>query len=335
MSDSETSEFSGSGTEDDLRDQEDIPDGSDEEWSDFEDEADAAVEDVTREAGTKEIDVSKMVLCKKHKPGSMVPQSCTTCATAVSLFKDKAIIEKIVLNSSSSRSTLVSRYNGRCDAADPTLVLSDDTIQNALNIFTKGVFKDQRQWTQVIKDYLCLPADQHELLNIDIQNEEILNKFKKEPRFQNLFKYGSEIAKGLKHLRLSQRPLFKLMEIVNNDMIALRELAEHIGLMFPDVENAPPRTGVNVPRNGRKILDSLKYAIFEGIFPVPDLSEFNDELSMQSIWSLSELLDSYRKNVVKQFMRMFDLFASHLNASDDLLIFYSVSFKFHTELINN
>ena len=256
MSDSETSEFSGSGTEDDLRDQEDIPDGSDEEWSDFEDEADAAVEDVTREAGTKEIDVSKMVLCKKHKPGSMVPQSCTTCATAVSLFKDKAIIEKIVLNSSSSRSTLVSRYNGRCDAADPTLVLSDDTIQNALNIFTKGVFKDQRQWTQVIKDYLCLPADQHELLNIDIQNEEILNKFKKEPRFQNLFKYGSEIAKGLKHLRLSQRPLFKLMEIVNNDMIALRELAEHIGLMFPDVENAPPRTGVNVPRNGRKILDS-------------------------------------------------------------------------------
>ena len=103
MSDSETSESSGSGTEDDFRDQEDVPDGSDEEWSDFEDEADAAVEDDTLEAVTKEIDVSKMVLCKKHKPGSMVPQSCTTCAAAVSLFKDKAVIEKIVLNSSSSR----------------------------------------------------------------------------------------------------------------------------------------------------------------------------------------------------------------------------------------
>ena len=328
MSDSETSEFSGSGTEDDLRDQEDIPDGSDEEWSDFEDEADAAVEDVIREVGTKEIDVSKMVLCKKHKPGSMVPQSCTTCATAVSLFKDKAIIEKIVLNSSSSRSTLVSRYNGRCDAADPTLVLSADTIQNALNIFTKGVFKDQRQWAQVIKDYLCLPTDQHELLNIDIQHEEILNRFKKEGRFQNLFKYGSEIAKGLKHLRLSQRPLFKLMEIVNDDMIALRELAVLIGMMFPDVENAPPRTGVNVPRNGRKIVDSLQNAGFQGIFPVPDLSEFMDELSMQSIRSLTQLFASYRDNVVKQFMRVFDLFSAHLNASDDLLIFYSVSFKF-------
>ena len=89
MSDSETSESSGSGTEDDLRDQGDVPDGSDEEWSDFEDEAEAdvSVEDVSGEAQTsKEIDVSKMVLCKKHKPGTMVPQSCTTCAAAVSLF---------------------------------------------------------------------------------------------------------------------------------------------------------------------------------------------------------------------------------------------------------
>ena len=335
MSDSETSESSGSFTEDDHRDQDDVHDDSDEEWSDFEYEADAAVEDSTREAGTKEIDVSMMVLCKKHKPGSMVPESCTTCAAAVSLFKDKAVIEKIVLNSSSSRSTLVSRYNGRCDAADPTLVLSADTIQNALNIFTKGVFKDQRQWAQVIKDYLCLPTDQHELLNIDIQHEEILNRFKKEGRFQNLFKYGSEIAKGLKHLRLSQRPLFKLMEIVNDDMIALRELAEMLGIMFPDVENAPARTGVNVPRNGRKIVDSLHYAIFEGIFPAPDLSEFIDEIPMQSIRSLSQLFASYRENVVREFMKVFDLFASHLNASDDLLIFYSVSFQFHTKLINN
>ena len=77
----------------------------------------------------------------------------------------------------------------------PTLVLSPDTIQNALNIFTKGVFKDQRQWTQVIKEFLCVPAEQHDLLNLDIQNEDLLNKFKKEQRFQSLFKYGSEIAK--------------------------------------------------------------------------------------------------------------------------------------------
>ena len=89
MSDSETSESSGSFTEYDHRDQDDVHDDSDEDWSDFEYEADAAVEDSTREAGTKEIDVSMMVLCKKHKPGSMVPESCTTCAAAVSLFRSE------------------------------------------------------------------------------------------------------------------------------------------------------------------------------------------------------------------------------------------------------
>ena len=84
----------------------------------------------------------------------------------------------MVLNSKASSSSYMSRYNRRCDTVDPTLVLSPDTIQNALNIFTKGVFKDQRQWTQVIKEFLCLPAEQHDLLNLDIQNEDLLNKFR-------------------------------------------------------------------------------------------------------------------------------------------------------------
>ena len=102
------------------------------------------------------------------------------------------------------------------------------------------------------------------------------------------------------------------MEIVNDDMIVLRVLAEMLGIMFPDVENAPARTGVNVPRNGRKIVDSLHYAIFEGIFPAPDLSEFIDEIPMQSIRSLSQLFASYRENVVREFMKVFALFAGGL-----------------------
>ena len=153
------------------------------------------MEDSSQVGMAKEIDISNLVLCKKHKPGSMVPRSCTTCAAAIGLFKDKAVIENMVLNSKASSSSYMSRYNRRCDTVDPTLVLSPDTIQNALNIFTKGVFKDQRQWTQVIKEFLCLPAEQHDLLNLDIQNEDLLNKFKKEQRFQSFFKYGSEIAK--------------------------------------------------------------------------------------------------------------------------------------------
>ena len=145
--------------------------------------------------------------------------------------------------------------------------------QNALNIFTKGVFKDHRQWAEVIKKYLCLPAEQHELLNLDIQQEGILNQFKKEPRFQNIFRYGSELAKWLKYLRLSNRPLFCLMERVNIDIDFARFLAEQAGISFPDPDDAPPRIGVNVPRNGRKVLDSLRYLEYKDIFPMTGIIE--------------------------------------------------------------
>ena len=76
------------------------------------------------------------------------------------------------------------------------------------------------------------------------------------------------------------------MERVNDDMQTIRDVAEQVGISFPDAENAPPRSGVHVPRNGRDIRDSLQYAGYQGIFPVPDLSMFTEELSMGSAQAL-------------------------------------------------
>ena len=314
-SESSDSEFS----EDGYGGDEDVPDNV-EEWTDFEDDTNEAVENDHK----KEFDLlSKITLCAKHKSGFMVPHSCTKCAAAVGLIKDKEIVKKLVLNTKPSGSTLVARYSGRCDTVDPTLVLSSDTIQNALNIFTKGVFKDQRQWSEVIRKYLCLPADQHELLNLDIQQEEILNQFRKEPRFQNIFKFGSDLAKELKKLRLSYRPLLCLMERVNDDMSVAKAIAEKAGVSFPDPEDAPPRVGANVPRNGRTILDSLRYLEFDGIFPVPDISEFTDQLPEDAAEALVVVFENYRADVGNQFMKLYNSFSAHLNAADDWLILNS------------
>ena len=76
------------------------------------------------------------------------------------------------------------------------------------------------------------------------------------------------------------------MERVNDDMQTIRDVAEQVGVSFPDAENAPPCSGVHVPRNGRDIRDSLQYAGYQGIFPVPDLSMFTEELSMGSAQAL-------------------------------------------------
>ena len=324
---SDSSDTTGSDYSENDYGDEDVHEDNVEEWTDFEEDhkEDEAEDSVHK----KKIDLlSKVILCAKHKSGFMVPHSCTTCATALGLIKDPAIVKKLVLNTKPSGSTLVSRYSGRCDTVDPTLVLSSDTIQNALNIFTKGVFKDHRQWAEVIKKYLCLPAEQHELLNLDIQQEGILNQFKKEPRFQNIFRYGSELAKWLKNLRLSNRPLFCLMERVNIDIDFARFLAEQAGISFPDPDDAPPRIGVNVPRNGRKVLDSLRYLEYKDIFPVPDISEFTDMLPEEAAEALVVVFENYRISFRNQFMKLYNSYAAHLNASDDWLIFYSVRAKF-------
>ena len=169
------------------------PDDDQEDASEAEDNA----------QGGQDLDISKFVLCSKHKAGQMIPDSCSSCKAGLRLIKDKDTIKKLT-NNNEAGSGILSRYMGRCDTAAPTLSLSTDTIQLALGIFTKGVFKESRMWMEIVRNFLMLPIEQHEQLNADIMIEEFLSKFKKEKRFQNLFRYGSDLVKCLKNLRTSQ-----------------------------------------------------------------------------------------------------------------------------------
>ena len=187
----------GSGSESSQNDEDDDDHEDDEEV-----EAERSVSDHNQRG--QDIDVSKFILCGKHKSGHMVPDSCSSCAAGLSLIKDKETIKKLTNNNQSGSDGILSRYQGRCDTAAPTLVLSTDTIQLALDVFTKGVFKDTRMWAEIVKNYLSLPIEQHDLLNNDIKFEDVLIKYRKENRFQNLFKYGSDLARSLKNLRISQ-----------------------------------------------------------------------------------------------------------------------------------
>ena len=170
--------------------------------SSHDDDQEDAEDNINVERG-QDLDVSKFVLCPKHKSGSMVPNSCSFCAAGLKLFKDKETIKKLT-NNNGAASGILSRYMGRCDTAAPTLSLSPDTIQLALGIFTKGVFKESKMWMEIVRNFLMLPIEQHEQLNADIMIEEFLSKFKREKRFQTLFRYGSDLVRCLKNLRTSQ-----------------------------------------------------------------------------------------------------------------------------------
>ena len=82
--------------ENDFGDLEDVPDGTTSGVTD--EEADAAEEDSSQEAKTKEIVISKLVLCLKHKPLSSVPLFHTMCENSRKSFKDKAVIKRLILS---------------------------------------------------------------------------------------------------------------------------------------------------------------------------------------------------------------------------------------------
>ena len=113
------------------------------------------------------------------------------------------------------------------------------------------------------------------------------------------------------------------MERINSDMEKVKSIAKKAGLDYPDAGLAPPRSGVHVPRVGRTITDSLHHSSAQNMFPVPDISEFLDILpDDEARRALKQVFETYRGSVKDQFVKLYDVTSSSLNAADDWLIFY-------------
>ena len=314
--------------ESDDQDYEDDPRQYDQDHDDESGEDDPDVDDEeegeeTQEPKTDKQNLKLLKLCPNHESGKMT-RSCSTCAAALSLITNKEIINKLC--SESKDSSLSSRYAGHCDTIVPTLTLDPDTIKLAENIFSKGVWRDSKLFPDIVRKYLTLPAEQHERLNADLKMEDVLRKFKKEKRFKPIFDYQKDLMDSLRNLRVIQRPLFASMERVNSDLVKIRSIGEKAGIKYPD--SAPIKSdaeGVHVPRVGHAVPDQLKYSNFDEIFPRPDILEFVQEhgLDLNAANAATALFKKYREDVVKQFMDLFDVVASSLNATEDYLIFYS------------
>ena len=267
------------------------------------------------------VDISKLHLCVNHKPGEMT-RECESCTAALAIIKDKSTI-KMLIGDGQSGSGIVSRFSGRCDSAIPTLTLASSTLKIARDIFTKGQFKDRKAWPEILKNHLTLPSDQHELLSLDIQSEDVLNKFKREKRFNHIFSFQKEINGCLKNLRIAQRPLFSLIEKTNDKMLDVKKIAEDCGVKFS--ENPPAKSGGNVPRVGRSLTDQFHISDHGDLLPRPDISKLCDEaeLSDRQAELVANELESYRSGVGKSFMTLLQSYTGFLSSTEDLLIFYS------------
>ena len=80
---------------------------------------------------------------------------------------------------------------------------------------------------------------------------------------------------------------------------------------------------VNVPK--REVSDKLKYSDHGELLPRPDVQTFvqNNNLDLDTANNLIALLEDYRKYVGSHFMELYKVCSDSLNASEDLLVFYT------------
>ena len=234
-------------------------------------------DDIPEDESAKDgFDLNSVSFCSTHKPGKMV-RTCKSCSVALKIISDSRIVSKLF--DEPSASGLKSRYGGRCDDVIPTMSLSDEVLDTVLDILSKGQFKGGRTtFADITRKYLVLPPHQHKKLTDDLMNEEVFNKLKRDKRHRNIFRFQGEIRDCLKYFRLSERPVFSIMDMLNTKLSVTRKFGESIGLIYPLIP--PSRSGVNVPRDSSSRIssDNLKFDSKTGIFPVPDITGLFDFL---------------------------------------------------------
>ena len=265
-------------------------------------------------------DFNNLNMCSVHKPGDMTTD-CASCKAALAIVSDKNV--KKLLTQNSANSGLISRYSGRCDEQPPTLFLSPASLEIAQSIFSKGVFKNRKDWQEIVRKFLTLPPAQHEFLTADIKAEDLLNQYKNEKRFKYIFLFHKDIVEILRNLRVTQRPLLSLIEKNHGTIQSVKKLGETAGVVYP--VSAPVRIGGNVPREGRSLTDQLHVASSDGLFPRPNMTALIESaaLSEDQAQKVNDFIEDYRVSVGKQYMDLFKSTANYLNDCEDQLVFYT------------
>ena len=155
----------------------------------------------------------------------------------------------------------------------------------------------------------------------DIKCEDIFNKLRQDRSFKNIFKYQGEIKDCLKNYRLSVRPVLKVVETLNSQMLAVRKFGEEFGLEYP--ETPPPRSGANVPRDVRATPNNLVISSAANAIPRPSMSKLFESLDFALSKKDEDLiidnLEDYRLNVGKQIVEFYNSVTESLNDIEDLV----------------
>ena len=267
---------------------------------------------------------SSLQLCPTHPAGEMV-EACNDCSKALELLRPEVAKQMLAPLSVSS---VVSRYAGRSDEKTPTMLFSDATLDLAFNTFTQGRFRGKTHFRDLVDKYLTLPPKQHERLVQDLQLEPLFRKLENEKRFKYIFDIRRRMGDCQKNLRLSQRPIFQVISLVDSCLASFREFGAAAGMKFKT--EATVRLNPKVPK---PLKDSLAFEIDPAsLLPLPELpsmlhgvaalSTEDADVLVQNEQKVLNVVSGYRDHVVSLVQNLFETFSQKLNDMDDFLAFY-------------
>ena len=128
----------------------------------------------------------------------------------------------------------------------------------------------------------------------------------------------------LKNFRISERPIFSVVQLLNLELSKVRKFGKDIGLSFPVVP--PSRSGANVPRDRGEgtAADTLKFDSKVDIIPCPELLDFlhDVDLDRDTKKEIFEIVENYRDSLGDKIIEFYNSVSDTLNQIDDYLIFH-------------
>ena len=305
----------------------DSRDSGDQFSSHSDEEGDRAEDDGQGDDSAASAVAPLLSLCSRHKPGQMV-EVCLTCRAALGIVRPEVAKQLLAPTGPAPSMSAAQRYAARSDDRTPTLHYSDSTMELAEGLFSALPYRNKGHFGDMVKKYLYLPSVHNEALNKTLNSEPLFRRYEGEQRFKHIFAYKRDLGDGLKSLRIIQRPLLKVTEVLDGFLIFLRSTGEAANFNFP--AEAPVRSDPSCPK---EYVDQLAFDDTNGTFLLPDLTPVLTGVSAQLseedrniILKNSQLNDvairEYRDFVVSQFGGLF-VEARHVSQKiDALLNFY-------------
>ena len=157
-------------------------------------------------------EASVVQFCSTHKV-DLQPQTCNACRHVSRMVRPNVLKELVKTKGVKEDSDIPSAAARFCrsDTVEPTMVLSESTMDLAIKVFSLGKFKLPHHYENLTKELMYLPLGQNDSLTANLTLEPMFKKFEKSGQYRHVFAYKNQVVRVTRDLRVAQVGNFLLV----------------------------------------------------------------------------------------------------------------------------